>query len=47
MVDGSTPTGRSSRLPKVWLLISVVTWRVEISSRIACVSGSENGAGPW
>ena len=34
------------RFEKVWLVIIVVTWREEISSRTACVSGSENGAGP-
>jgi hypothetical protein len=46
MVDGFTPTGRRIRFEKVWLVISVVTWRVEMRSRIAWVSGSENGAGP-
>jgi hypothetical protein len=46
-VVGATPTGRRIRLLKVWLLISVVTWRVEMRLRIAWVSGSLNGAGPW
>jgi hypothetical protein len=43
---GFTPTGRRIRFENVWLVMTVVTWRVEISVRIAWVSGSENGAGP-
>ena len=34
------------QVEKVWLVISVVTWREETSSRMFCVSGSENGPGP-
>jgi hypothetical protein len=30
----------------VWFVISVVTWRDEISSRTFWDSGSENGAAP-
>ncbi len=40
------PGGRRTRLENVWLVISVVTWRDETSSRTFCVSGSENGPVP-
>ena len=44
--SGAAPFGRSTRLENVWLVISVVTCRPLISSRMFCVSGSENAAAP-
>ena len=41
-----SPGGRSTRLEKVWLVISVVTWRVDTIWRTFWTSGSENGALP-
>jgi hypothetical protein len=42
----TVPGGRRMRLPKVWLVTSIVTWRDATSSRMFWVSGSEKGAGP-
>ena len=39
------PGGRSTRFENVWLVISVVTWRDETSSRTFFVSGSRTGPG--
>ena len=40
------PGGRSTRLLNVWLVIRVVTCRVDTRLRMFCVSGSENGPAP-
>ena len=40
------PGGRSTRPENVWLVIRVVTWRPETSSRTFCDSGSEKADGP-
>ena len=42
----TTPGGRSTRFENVWLVIRLVIDRVDCSSRMFCVSGSENGPVP-